>query len=359
MEERLEIAKKRYDEISHRLCDPTVLSNAEEYKRLTKESKSLEPIVEIATQYETTLSALKEAEDLLADKNIDSSLKELATLEIEEKKATLIQLDEQLNAVLSPSSQNEDRNIIMEIRSGTGGEESALFAGSLFRMYSMYAESKGWNIEVISSNDTELGGYKEICFTVSGSGAYQHLRFESGGHRVQRVPETESGGRIHTSAATVAVMPEVEEVEVNIRPEDVTMEVYRASGAGGQKVNKTSSAVRLIHKPSGIVVACQTERSQYQNRDTAMRLLRARLFEAEQQKQQEETASTRKALVGSGDRSDRIRTYNFPQGRVTDHRIGLTLYKIDRIMNGDLDEIITALLEAEQAEKMADSGNVS
>ena len=347
---------KRYEEVSRKLCDPAVLSDVTAFRELTKESKHLEPIVTAAREYDACETAKAEAQALLSDAAADKELKELASEELAEAEERLAALEQELRVLLLPRDPMDGRDVILEIRGGAGGEESALFAAELFRMYTMYAAEKGWQIEVLSANETELGGVKELTAKVSGDDAYSHLKFESGGHRVQRVPETESGGRIHTSAATVVVMPTVDDVEVDIRPEDVKMDVYRSSGAGGQKVNKTSSAVRLTHIPTGIVVACQTERSQYQNRDTAMAMLRAQLYERERVARDSAVAAERKSLVGSGDRSDRIRTYNFPQGRVTDHRIGLTLYKLDRIMNGDLDELFDALLLAEQTEKLAASG---
>lgn len=347
---------KRYEEVSRRLCDPAVLSDVTAFRELTKESKHLEPIVTTAREYDACEAAKAEAEALLSDASADKELKELASEELAAAEERLSALEQELRVLLLPRDPMDGRDVILEIRGGAGGEESALFAAELFRMYSMYAAEKGWQIEILSENETELGGYKEVTAKVSGDEAYSHLKFESGGHRVQRVPETESGGRIHTSAATVVVMPTVDDVEVDIRPEDIKMDVYRSSGAGGQKVNKTSSAVRLTHIPTGIVVACQTERSQYQNRDTAMAMLRAQLYERERVARDSAVAAERKSLVGSGDRSDRIRTYNFPQGRVTDHRIGLTLYKLDRVMNGDLDELFDALLLAEQTKKLAASG---
>ena len=356
MTEQLSAIVKRYDELSQRLCDPAVLADVAAFRELTKETKHLEPIVQAAKEWDSCEAAKADAEALLADPTADRELKDLAAEELETASERLSALKTELDLLLLPRDPMDGRDVILEIRGGTGGEESALFAAELFRMYTMYAAEKGWQIEVLSANETELGGVKELTARVSGDDAYSHLKFESGGHRVQRVPETESGGRIHTSAATVAVLPTVDDVEIDVRPEDVKMDVYRSSGAGGQKVNKTSSAVRLTHIPTGIVVACQTERSQFQNRDTAMAMLRARLYERERVARDSAVAAERKSLVGSGDRSDRIRTYNFPQGRVTDHRIGLTLYKLDRVMNGDLDELFDALLLAEQTEKLAASG---
>ncbi len=356
MTDQLAGVLKRYEEVSRRLCDPAVLSDMDTWRDLNKESKRLEPIVSAARSLEEATDAAAEAQSLLAEAGTDAELRALATEQLTDANARLPELTRQLQLLLLPRDPFSDRSVILEIRSGAGGEESALFAAELCRMYTMYAAARGWQTEVLSVNETELGGIKEISVAVSGDDVYGRLKFESGGHRVQRVPETESGGRIHTSAATVAVMPQVEDVEIEVRPEDVKMDVYRSSGAGGQKVNKTSSAVRLTHIPTGIVVACQTERSQYQNRDTAMAMLRAKLYEREQLARDTAVAAGRKSQVGSGDRSDRIRTYNFPQGRVTDHRIGLTLYKLDRILNGELDELLDALVTAEQTEKLAASG---
>jgi len=291
---------------------------------------------------------MDEAKEMLSDRD----LKELAEMQIEECKEKLPVLEEELKILLIPKDKDDDRNIICEIRGGAGGDEAALFAGTLFRMYSMYAERKHWKLEVLNENETELGGFKEISFMITGKGAYSRFKFESGVHRVQRVPDTESSGRIHTSTATVAVLPVVEDVEIEINPADVRMEVFRASGAGGQHVNKTSSAVRLIHEPTGIVAECQTERSQVQNREYAMRLLKSRIYEIEKRKQDEELASERKSQVGAGDRSEKIRTYNYPQGRITDHRIGLSIYQMENFLNGDLDEVIDSLIAYDRAEKL-------
>ena len=295
---------------------------------------------------------MEEARSLMSDPD----MKELAQEEFAQAKAEAEELEQKIKILLLPADPNDGKNVIVEIRAGVGGEEAALFAGSLYRMYSMYAEARRWNVEVASLNETELGGIKEISFTVEGAGAYSRLKFESGVHRVQRVPETESGGRIHTSTVTVAVLPEAEEVDVDINPADIEMQVFRSSGAGGQHVNKTSSAVRLIHKPTGMVVECQQERSQFQNRDKAMQILRSRLYEAEQQRVSSQWSEERRSQVGTGMRNERIRTYNFPQGRLTDHRIGLTLYKLEDVMNGNLDEIIDSLITADQAERLKQSG---
>ena len=348
MLEKLKALALRYEDLETRMGDPSVYGNAEKLRQVNRELKELTPVVETYHAYMAAEERRRSAEELLHD----PELKEMAQEELAEAKETLETLRRELTILLLPKDPNDSRNVILEIRGGVGGEESALFAHSLLRMYSMYAEDHGWRMEIMNLNETELGGVKECSAVIEGEGAYSRLKFESGVHRVQRVPETESGGRIHTSAATVAVLPEMEAVDVQLNPADVEMQVYRASGAGGQHVNKTSSAVRLIHKPTGMVVECQEERSQFQNRDKAMRLLASRLYEAEQEKRSSELTAERRSQVGSGDRSERIRTYNFPQGRVTDHRIGLTLYKIDAIMDGALDELIDALVTADQAEKL-------
>ncbi len=313
-----------------------------------KEHAEITPIVEKYREYKKLEKTIEENEELLKD----PELKELAEAEINEAREKLPKVEEEIKILLIPKDPDDDKNIICEIRAGAGGEEAALFAGTLFRMYSMYAEKKHWSIDILNENETELGGYKEITFMVTGKGVYSKLKFESGAHRVQRVPDTESSGRIHTSAATVAILPVVEDVEIEINPSDIKMEVYRASGAGGQHVNKTSSAVRLIHEPTGIVAECQTERSQIQNREYAMRLLKSRLYEIEKSKQDAELANARKSQVGTGDRSEKIRTYNYPQGRITDHRIGLSIYQMENFLNGDLDEMIEGLITADRAERL-------
>ena len=348
---KLQAVESRYEELCAKSEQPDFYADPQKAAKLLREKNDLEPIVECYRAYVGAQRDMEDAQELMADPEMKELCQE-TYLAAKEEKARLY---EQLRLLLLPKDPNDEKSVIVEIRGGVGGEESALFAHSLYRMYSMYAAQKGWSIELLNYSDTELGGVKEADFIVNGQGAYSRLKYESGVHRVQRVPETESGGRVHTSTATVAVLPEMEEVDVQINPADIEMQVYRASGAGGQHVNKTSSAVRLIHKPSGIVVACQEERSQLQNREKCMRMLASKLYEIEQEKQSSEVTGMRRSQVGTGMRNERIRTYNFPQGRVTDHRVGLTLYKIDAIMNGAIDEIIDALATADQAEKLKNS----
>lgn len=348
MFQKLEEVEKRYEEITKKISDPEIINKQDEWKKLMKEHAEIEPVVLKYREYKKTKQAIEDAKELLND----PEMKELAEIDIAENKEKLPKLEEEIKILLIPKDPNDDKNVICEIRGGAGGEEAALFAGTLFRMYSMYAEKKHWKLEVLNANETGLGGYKEISFMITGKGAYSRLKFESGVHRVQRVPDTEASGRIHTSTATVVVLPEVEDVDIEINPADIKMEVFRASGAGGQHINKTSSAVRLIHIPTGTVAECQTERSQFQNREYAMKLLRSRLYEEEKQKQDAEVANARKSQVGSGDRSEKIRTYNYPQGRITDHRIGFSIYQMENFLNGDLDEMIDNLITADTAEKL-------
>lgn len=352
MYDKLKLVEQHFDDVSNKLMDPDVISDQEQYKKLMREHKQLSPIVDKFHEYEKTKESLDEAYQMLSEGGLDKDFKELVEEEYETAKADLDRITDELKVLLLPKDPNDDRNVIVEIRGGAGGEEAALFAGSLMRMYMMYAESHRFKTEIISESPTELGGYKEVSFMVIGEGAYFRLKFESGVHRVQRVPETETQGRIHTSTVTVAVLPEVDDVEVDINPADLQIDTYRSSGAGGQHVNKTESAIRITHLPTGIVVECQDERSQFKNKDKALKVLRSRLYEAAQQEQIDKIASERKAQVGTGDRSERIRTYNYPQGRVSEHRIGLTLYRLEQILNGDLDDIIDALITADRAEKL-------
>ena len=352
MFEKLDAIENRYEELTKKISDPNVIANQNEWRELMKEHAEMEPIVEKYREYKKVQKQYEDAKEMVDDSNTEKELKELAEMEMIEAKEKLPQLEEEIKILLIPKDKDDDKNVICEIRAGAGGEEAALFAGTLFRMYSMYAEKKHWKLEVLNENETGLGGYKEISFMITGKGAYSRLKFESGVHRVQRVPDTEASGRIHTSTATVAVLPVVEDVEIEINPADIKMEVFRSSGAGGQHINKTSSAVRLIHEPTGIVVECQTERSQFQNKDNAMKMLKTKLYDIEKQKQDSEVRNARKSQVGSGDRSEKIRTYNYPQGRITDHRIGLSIYQMDDFLNGNLDEMIDNLIAADRAEKL-------
>ena len=348
MMEKLRALDLHYADVEARLSAPETYEDPALVARLNKEQRELEPVVMAYRAYQRRRQDLEDAEALMGDPD----MKELAQEEYQQAREELARLEEEIKVLLLPRDPNDDKNVIVEIRAGVGGEEAALFAHSLFRMYSMYADARRWRVEVDSVNETELGGVKEICFTIEGDGAWSRLKFESGVHRVQRVPETESGGRIHTSTATVAVLPEVDEVDFELHPADIEMQDFRSSGAGGQHINKTSSAVRLIHKPTGTVVECQQERSQFQNRDRAMQILRSRLYEEKVREQEEAVTAERRSQVGTGMRNERIRTYNFPQGRLTDHRIGLTLYRLESVMDGDLDEIIDALVTADQAERL-------
>ena len=353
MFDKLKDVAVRYEQINEKLMDPAVITDNNQYKNLMKEHKNLTPIVEKFREYEKAREAFEEAKMLLDEGGLDKDFKEIVEEQLSSGREDMEKLGEELKILLLPKDPNDDKNVIIEIRGGAGGDEAALFANSLYRMYSMYAESKRWKTEILSASETELGGFKEVSFSIEGEGAYSKLKFESGVHRVQRVPETETQGRIHTSTVTVAVLPEAEEVELEIAPGDLQIDTYRASGAGGQHVNKTESAIRITHLPTGLVVECQDERSQHKNKDKAMKILRSRLYEKMMQEQNDKIASERKLQVGTGDRSERIRTYNYPQGRMTDHRIGLTLYKIDEIIEGDLEEIISALTLAEQTALMA------
>ena len=348
MLDKLNALVLRWEDLEAQLSDPAVYGDTEKLRNVNRELKELGPVVETYQAYRQAQQSRAEAEELLHD----PEFRTLAQEELAVAKAKQEQLEQDLKRLLLPKDPNDGRNVIMELRGGVGGEEGALFAASLLRMYTMYAQRRGWKLETVNLNETELGGVKECSVLIEGEGAFSRLKFESGVHRVQRVPETESGGRIHTSAATVAVLPEAEDVDVEIDPKDLQIDTYRSSGAGGQHVNKTESAIRITHLPTGLVVECQDERSQYMNKDKAMKVLRSRLYEMERQRREAATAAERRGQVGSGDRSERIRTYNFPQGRVTDHRIGLTLYKIDTVMDGDLDELIDALITADQAEKL-------
>ena len=348
MFQKLEAVEKKYEELTKKIADPEIIARTSEWTVYMKEHAEIEEVVLKYKEYKKVKENLAEAEEMLKD----PEMKELAEEEIKNAKESLPKLEDELKILLIPKDPDDDKNIICEIRAGAGGDEAALFAGTLYRMYSMYAERKHWKIEVLNENETGLGGYKEISFMVSGKGVYSRLKFESGVHRVQRVPETEASGRIHTSTATVAVLPVVEDVQIEINPADIKLEVFRASGAGGQHVNKTSSAVRLIHVPTGIVAECQTQRSQLQNREYAMNLLKSRLYDIEKSKQDSEIANARKTQVGSGDRSEKIRTYNYPQGRITDHRIGFSVYQMENFLNGDLDEMIDNLIAADRAEKL-------
>ncbi len=352
MLDKLANVEERFETVNKEICKPDVVADLEKYKKLMQEVKQLTPIVEKYREYKKTMESFEEAKALLEAGGMEKDFREMVQEEFDFSKEECERISEELKILLLPKDPNDDKNVIIEIRGGAGGEEASLFAGVLFRMYSMYAETKRWKTEILNANETELGGFKEVSFMIEGEGAFSRFKFESGVHRVQRVPETESQGRIHTSTVTVAVLPEAQDVDVEINPSDLQIDTFRSSGAGGQHINKTESAIRITHIPTGTVVECQDERSQYKNKDKAMRILRSRILEAEREKQNEAIAGERKNQVGTGDRSERIRTYNYPQGRVSDHRIGLTLYRLEAILNGDIDEIIDALITADTAEKL-------
>ena len=352
---KLEIFEKRYNELSTMLYDPSVASDSSKFTEIMKELRSIEPIYEAYKSYKTHESAIEEALAILADKDTDEEMRAFASEELDSSKKAISALEDEIKILLLPKDENDDKNVIVEIRAGAGGEEAALFSAELYRMYSMYAEKRGFKTDIVNISETELGGIKEISFMIEGMGAYSRLKFESGVHRVQRVPETESGGRIHTSTVTVAVLPEAEDVEIDINPKDLKIDTFRSSGAGGQHINKTSSAIRITHLPTGMVVECQDERSQYKNKDKAMKVLKSRLLAEKQEEQSGAIAAERKSQVGSGDRSEKIRTYNFHESRVTDHRIKLTLYRLDAILAGSLDEIIDPLIAADRAKKLKES----
>ncbi len=352
MFDKLTEVEKRFDEVNDLVCRPEIVTDQEQYTKLMKEMKQLTPVVEKFREYKKAKETNEESRAMLDEGGLDSDFAEMVKEEFEQSKEDIERISAELKILLLPRDPNDDRNVIIEIRGGAGGEESALFAGVLFRMYSMYAEAKGFKTEIMNANETGLGGYKEISFSVEGDGAYSRFKFESGVHRVQRVPETESQGRIHTSTVTVAVLPEAEDIDFELNEKDLQIDTFRSSGAGGQHINKTSSAIRITHIPTGTVVECQDERSQHKNKEKAMKVLRSRLYDAEKAKHDAEIAGERKSQVGTGDRSERIRTYNYPQGRISDHRIGLTLYKIEQMLNGDLDELIDALITADTAEKL-------
>ena len=352
MYDKLDFMQEKYEELSLKVSDPEIIADQSRWQKYAKELGEMEPIVHKYSEYKKVVDGIREAKEILGDNTSDDEMRELAKMELSDLEDQETVLNEELKVLLIPKDPNDQKNVYLEVRAGTGGEEAALFGSDLLRMYSRYAERRGWKTEMIDANDTGMGGIKEAVMLIKGKGAYSRLKYESGVHRVQRVPETESSGRIHTSAATVAVLPEVDDVEVDLNPNDVRVDVYRASGNGGQCVNTTDSAVRLTHIPTGLVVTCQDEKSQLKNKDKAFKVLKAKLYDMMLQQQHDEQAEARKSQVGSGDRSERIRTYNFPQGRVSDHRIGLTIYKLDYFLDGDMDEIIDALITSDQAEKM-------
>ncbi len=356
MFDRLEVAENRYDEINMKLSDPSVIANQDEYRKLMKEHSELEEVVAKYREYKKVTQDIDDAKEMLNDKSLDKDFREMVQMELEESEAKIEQLRKEVKILLLPRDPNDDKSVIVEIRGGAGGDEAALFAADLYRMYTRYAERNRWAVEVLDSNPTEIGGFKEVVFSIEAKGAYSKLKFESGVHRVQRIPSTESGGRIHTSTVTVAVLPEVEDVDVDINPTDLKIDTYRASGAGGQHINKTESAIRITHLPSGIVVTCQDQRSQHKNKDKAMTILRSKLYEIAQEQQNSEVAQARKSQVGTGDRSEKIRTYNFPQSRITDHRIGFTAYNMEQVLDGDMENIIDALVTADQTERLIGLG---
>ncbi len=356
MFEKLSFIEKQHEKLAERISDPEVIADQETWRKLCKEHSDMTPIVDKYKEYKQNKNTIDDAELMMNDPDTDKEFKEMLVDEVKEAKANIERIEEELKILLLPKDPNDDKNVMVEIRGGAGGDEAALFAGDLFRMYSMYADSQRWKTEVLNLSEIGIGGIKEVTFMIEGEGAYSRLKFESGVHRVQRVPETESGGRIHTSTVTVAVLPEVDDVEIEINPDDLQIDTYRSSGAGGQHVNKTESAIRITHIPTGIVVACQDERSQHKNREAAMKMLRTRLYDKMEQERNASIAADRKSQVGTGDRSERIRTYNYPQGRITDHRIGLTIYKLEQFMNGDIDEVIDALITTDRSEKLKASG---
>lgn len=357
MLDKLAFLEEKYEDLSEKIGDPEVINDQNQWKKLVKEHSDLEEIVVKYREYKAAEEGLQGAKEILRDKEADDELKEMAKMEISDLEDQIQVLEDELKILLLPKDPNDDKDVIVEIRAGAGGDEAGLFAADLFRMYTRYAESVGWKVEMMSANDTGVGGYKEVIFMIKGHGAYSKLKYESGVHRVQRIPSTESGGRIHTSTITVAVLPEVDDVDFELNMNDIRVDVFRSSGNGGQSVNTTDSAVRVTHIPTGAVVSCQDEKSQLKNKEKALKILRARLLDILIQEQQAEIAQNRKSQVGTGDRSERIRTYNFPQGRITDHRINLTIYKLDSFLNGDIEEMIDALITTDQAEKMQEAGN--
>ena len=352
MLDKLDFLAGQYAELNKKISDPEVIADQNQWRKLMKEQAHIEPIIMKYNEYSKTLNGIEDAKEMLADKELGKDFKEMAEAELEELTEKSAQQEEELRVLLLPKDPNDDKNVIVEIRAGAGGSEAALFAGDLFRMYTRYAERQGWKSDILNSSIPDIGGIKEIIFLIEGKGAYSRLKYDSGVHRVQRIPTTESGGRIHTSTATVAVLPEAEDVEIDINANDLRVDVYRSSGNGGQCVNTTDSAVRITHLPTGMVVTCQDEKSQLKNKDKALKVLKSRLLEIEQQKQASEIAEDRKSQVGTGDRSERIRTYNFPQGRISDHRIGLTVYQLEAFLDGDIDEMINALVTSDQAAKL-------